>query len=181
MIIAQEKKQNNIVEYLLYMWQIEDLIRAYDFDLDRIERDIISQFDVDDDTKAAMKQWYDSMITAMKNEGIEKQGHLKVLQGVLSDLTELHGQLMKSPFHQDYQKAYNNALPFLAELRQKSAGTAKNDLELALEALYGVLLLRLQGKQISDSTQQAIDRLSDFLSLLAKKYHDREREEEFLI
>ena len=28
MIIAQKKRKENIAEYLLYMWQIEDLIRA---------------------------------------------------------------------------------------------------------------------------------------------------------
>ncbi len=138
MIIAQEKKQNNIVEYLLYMWQIEDLIRAYNFDLHRIENQIISRFDVNDDIKVAMGQWYESMISAMRNEGVEKKGHLTVLQGVLADLTDLHVQLMKSPFHQDYQKAYNNALPYLAELRQKSDASNKNDLQIALEALYGV-------------------------------------------
>ena len=29
MIIARQKKQENIAEYLLYMWQIEDIIRAF--------------------------------------------------------------------------------------------------------------------------------------------------------
>ena len=37
MKIAQQLKEKNIAEYLIYMWQIEDLIRANDCDVDRIE------------------------------------------------------------------------------------------------------------------------------------------------
>ena len=34
MIIARQKRKENIAEYLLYMWQVEDLIRANKFDMD---------------------------------------------------------------------------------------------------------------------------------------------------
>ena len=37
MITASVKKRENIAEYLLYMWQIEDIIRAYGLDPDRIQ------------------------------------------------------------------------------------------------------------------------------------------------
>ena len=33
MIISEELKQNNIAEYILYMWQTEDMIRSFDFDI----------------------------------------------------------------------------------------------------------------------------------------------------
>ena len=36
MLTASAKKRENIAEYLLYMWQIEDLIRAFGLDTDRI-------------------------------------------------------------------------------------------------------------------------------------------------
>ncbi|WP_347164130.1 DUF4924 family protein, partial [Parabacteroides merdae] len=38
MIIARRKRKENIAEYLLYMWQVEDLIRANNFDMDSIRR-----------------------------------------------------------------------------------------------------------------------------------------------
>jgi len=44
MIIAQEKKKTNLAEYILYMWQVEDIIRAYQFDITKIEENIIKQF-----------------------------------------------------------------------------------------------------------------------------------------
>lgn len=51
MIIAQQKRKENIAEYLLYMWQVEDLIRAYNFDIDKIEANIISGYAISDDKK----------------------------------------------------------------------------------------------------------------------------------
>ena len=35
MYIAQELRKSNIAEYLLYMWQVEDTIRAFDCSLAR--------------------------------------------------------------------------------------------------------------------------------------------------
>jgi len=36
MFITQQKKKENIAKYILYMWQIEDVIRAYNFDIESI-------------------------------------------------------------------------------------------------------------------------------------------------
>jgi hypothetical protein len=38
MITASQKRKENIAEYLLYMWQIEDIIRANGLDLAKIEQ-----------------------------------------------------------------------------------------------------------------------------------------------
>ena len=41
MIIASQKRKENIAEYLLYMWQIEDIIRANKLDIDKIKESVI--------------------------------------------------------------------------------------------------------------------------------------------
>ena len=38
MYIAKKLRKTSIAEYLLYMWQIEDLIRAYGCSIGRIKR-----------------------------------------------------------------------------------------------------------------------------------------------
>ena len=38
MFIASQKRKENIAEYLLYMWQIEDMIRANNLDIDKIRK-----------------------------------------------------------------------------------------------------------------------------------------------
>ena len=44
MLIARQKKQENIAEYLLYMWQVEDIIRACGGDIDLIRQRIIDGY-----------------------------------------------------------------------------------------------------------------------------------------
>ena len=41
MFISQQLKEKNIAEYLLYMWQVEDLIRANQYDIEEIKSRII--------------------------------------------------------------------------------------------------------------------------------------------
>ena len=62
-------------------------------------------------------------------------------------------------------------LPYLIELRAKngakdSAGI-REELNLCFELLYGVMLLRLQKKEISAPTQQAAEAISKFLGQLS--------------
>ena len=45
MQIANKLRKLNIAEYLLYMWQIEDVIRAFGCSLPRIRREYIITFD----------------------------------------------------------------------------------------------------------------------------------------
>ena len=54
MYIAQELRKKNIAEYLLYMWQVEDLLRAYGCSLSRIRREYIERFDYTDEQKEDM-------------------------------------------------------------------------------------------------------------------------------
>ena len=51
MQIAQQLRKTNIAEYLLYMWQVEDIIRAFDCSLSRIRREYIERFDYTDEQK----------------------------------------------------------------------------------------------------------------------------------
>ena len=94
MYTASEKKRENIAEYLLYMWQIEDLIRAYDLDLDRIEHEIIDKYTgLDSEGRKALYEWYESLIDMMRREGVEKKGHLQINQNVIIALDDLHRRL----------------------------------------------------------------------------------------
>ncbi|NJO92724.1 MAG: DUF4924 family protein [Chloroflexia bacterium] len=43
--------------------------------------------------------------------------------------------------------------------------------------LYGLLMMRIQKKDISDETELAMQTFSDLMAALSQKYHDREEEE----
>lgn len=171
MKIAQQLKENNIAEYLIYMWQVEDLIRANKCDIDEIRRKIISRYP--EEEHPALEEWYGNLVEMMRAEGVVEQGHLQINRNVIQNLMDLHGALLASTKYPFYNAAYFKALPFIVELRQKN-GQKESELETCFEALYGVLLLRLQKKEISQGTTKAIEAISSFISLLAN-YYDKEK------
>lgn len=171
MKIAQSLKESNIAEYLIYMWQIEDLIRANGCDLLRVEENLISRFP--EAERPALKEWYGHLITMMYEEDVRQAGHLQINRNVLQNLTELHASLAASPQFPFYSAAYFKALPFIVELRSRNGKKEEPEIETCFEALYGVMLLRLQKKEISPETTKAIEAITNFLSMLAN-YYDKE-------
>lgn len=167
MKIAHQLKDTNIAEYLLYMWQLEDTLRAYGCDADRLREDYVSRFQLTDDERRAEEQWLADLCTMMREEGKTKGGHLQMNIGTLSLMTDLHLQLLQSTKHPFYAATYYKALPFIVELRARSSRTDVPELENCFEALYGVMLLRLQQKAVTPQTQEAVSHISRLLALLA--------------
>lgn len=178
MIIARQKKKENIAEYMLYMWQVEDLLRASRFDIETIQTSIIDRFTQPDDVKKQMRTWYSDLINMMKEEHVVEKGHIQILKNVVNDMDELHLALLKSPKHVDYNVMFFNVLPCLVEFRQRSQATADvNDVELALNMMYEILLLRLQKREISEGTLKAVAQISRFLAVLSDLYKKDENDE----
>ena len=73
MFIAKEIRKTSIAEYILYMWQLEDLIRAYDCSLSRISDEYISKFNYTDEQKAAENEWFGNRIRMMNEEETENR------------------------------------------------------------------------------------------------------------
>ena len=96
MYVSQQLRKNNIAEFLLYMWQVEDIIRAYDCSLTRIRREYINQFEYTDEQKEEMTDWYGNLVKMMNQEGVRAGGHLQINRIVLQQLEELHNQLLDS-------------------------------------------------------------------------------------
>lgn len=170
MYISQQLKQQNIAEYLLYMWQVEDLIRANQFDMERIRKNVVDPYPIPDEQKAELARWYEDLINMMHDEGVMEHGHLQINKNVIVWLTDLHLQLLRSPKFPYYSAAYYKALPFIVELRAKGADREAPEIETCFDAMYGVLLLKLQKKEVSEETQKAIKVISDLLAILAGYY-----------
>lgn len=173
---ASAKRKENIAEYLLYMWQIEDIIRANNLDIDKIEENVISKYQFNDTQKKELREWYESLIDMMRREGIEKSGHLQLNKNIIIQLVELHEALLKDPRFADYTAKFYQALPIIVELRSKAGNDKKGEIETCFNALYGMLMLRLQSKQISPDTQNAISTISRFIATLSHYFHKDEHE-----
>lgn len=170
MYISRQLKQKNIAEYLLYMWQIEDLIRANGFDMGKIRKIVIDPYPISDEEKKELAQWYEDLIQMMHDEGVMEKGHLQINRNIIIWMTDLHLRLLRSPKFPYYSAAYYKALPFIVELRAKGADKDEPELETCLEAMYGVLMLRLQKKEVTEATQKAIKVIGDLLAMLAGYY-----------
>ena len=170
MYIAEQLRTKNISEYLLYMWQVEDTMRAYGLDAERIAAEYIPQFGLDEEKSKALKEWHESLIQMMREEGVTEHGHLQVNKNVLIMLTDLHQQLLKSSKQPFYSAAYYKALPFIVELRSKGESHDKGEIENCFDALYGVMLLRAQRKEISSETAIAINHIAKFIGMLSEYY-----------
>lgn len=55
-------------------------------------------------------------------------------------------------------------------MKEKSDGRPRTEIEIAMNGLFGVLVLKLKKKQISESTQEAIAAISTMMASLAKYY-----------
>lgn len=178
MIIAQKKRKENIVEYMLYMWQVENLIRANNLDMDKIEQTIISKYNITDETlRKEVYDWWDNLTEMMRIEKRESSGHLQITQMLMNDVYNYHLHLLTLPEEIPYQNAFQNAWPDLSSLITKIPNGEKlHHVELALTAIYDYFLLKLQQKTILADTTNAIVRISHFMAILSAKYLKAERE-----
>ena len=170
MFIAEQKKRENIAEYLLYMWQLEDILRAFELDIDKVQQRLIDTTNHSDEKKEAARQWYTKLIEQMKLEGVEKAGHLDVNRELLNKLSLLHTQLLKKGKEIKYIETYYKTMPHIQELRSKTTDQDVSDIEVCFTALYGFLLLKLQKREISSETASAISQISQLIGSLSEKY-----------
>lgn len=171
MSIAENKKKNNISEYIIFMYQTEDLIRVYNFDMDQIKEYVINHFPVDDEEKESLVNWYKDIRDEMLNENIKEKGHLSKVNKIANELGELSLQLLKSD--QAYRQIYDRAKIDINKHMALSNGTITDPIQICLNAIYGLLLLRVNGKQVDESLKEGINAFGEVLSYLSYKYKQR--------
>ena len=167
MFIAKELRKKSIAEYLLYMWQIEDIIRAMGCSLPLIRKAYINKFtDYTDEQKEDEIDWFGNLVRMMNEEGKRDQGHLNINDIMVRDLVDLHQRLLQSNRFPIYNAEYYKVLPFIVELRGKGDKNI-SEIETCLDALYGIMMLRMQKKEISPETEHAIKEISTFIGMLS--------------
>ena len=176
MLIAKELKDSSVCEYLLYMWEVEDTIRAFGCDIDRIRKEYIPRFSLTDEQRRDEEKWFEDLIRMMQEEGCLERGHLQINKSTLALLIDLHQELLRSPKHPFYSAAYYKTLPFIVELRARS-GKEAGELETCFNCLYGVMMLRLQKREVGEETQKAVAAISHLLALLSDAYKKEKKGE----
>ena len=88
----------------------------------------------------------------------------------------MHIMLLKSVKYPEYSAEFYRTLPIIVELRAKSGDDKPGEIETCFNALYGLLMMRLQKRDITDETQKAMSQISRFVSILASYYHKDKKE-----
>lgn len=172
MLIARVKKDTNIIEYVLYMYQIEDIIRSFQFDLEKIDRAIVQQYDQPEKVKIEIKAWYADLIEKMEIQSIQQNGHLEELNEIVNGLNVLHRSLLTTFQDKEYQKIYEEAANVLNDLKQKTDPALRvNEIAVCINGLYGLLVLRLKKQAIAEGTKVAMEHISKLMAKLAHQYN----------
>lgn len=177
MLIARQKKQENIAEYVIYMYQIEDMMRACGLEIENVKKNIITQYSQPQNVIDEITYWYDNIIALMRNQNIVEKGHLQETENIVDDLYDLHLQLLRSPLHPDYKVAYQEAAPVIGQAIAITKSNGASEIEVCFEMMYMILLLRLQKKEINNDTNFAVAKISKLLAILSEKYHENEKGE----
>lgn len=171
-MLFPNKKDENITEYILYMWQTEDIIRSCNFDIGIISERLISTMNIGKKEKNELKRWYATLIEEMEKNNSKKKGHLEEINYLINELTYLHNTLITIFQDNKYIDLYNEATPNIREMQKRSGGTPRNDVETCLIGIYGIVLLKLQKKTVSKNTLDAVRTFIVLMNYLADKYKD---------
>ncbi|MDD3078114.1 MAG: DUF4924 family protein [Paludibacter sp.] len=170
MFIARKLKKENICEYLLYMWQIEDLIRAFGLNIDLINEKIIKTYPVhSEQERKDLYGWYESLIEMMRLENVQENGHIQLNKNIIIDLNDFHNLIMKSGKVPAYNAKFFYILPFINQLRMKGEA-GLSDIELCFNFMYGIMVLHIKKTEITPETKQTQEEIGKFMVLLAKNY-----------
>ena len=146
MLVALQKRRENIAEYILYLWQIEDLLRALQFSPEAIYTTLVARIDgADEQQKENIFNWYMQIVELLRKEGKESKGHIDHTLHLIGDLHNLHLQLMKLPVGEHYRMTYTRLAAELPRLRTILDNDDISDTELCFRALYAAMLYRIKG------------------------------------
>ena len=145
MDIAQSRRRDNIAEYILYLWQLEDLLRALQFSPEAIWATLVAKREAQPEQQQAIFLWYMELCNLLREESKEEQGHLNHTLHLIADMHNLHLQLMHHPIGEHYRKTFAQLAPQLPQLRAMVKKEDISDTELAFRALYAAMLYRIKG------------------------------------
>lgn len=145
-----KSKKDNIAEYILYLWQMEDYLRAFP-------------------QNAEATPELHELNEMMHREGIMEGGHLALANNALNELIDLHAQLLDEDAM--YRAAVIRLQPSLNVLKAKTDCPTMPDIEACLVLLYQIMLLRLQKRPISPETASVQQQATEVLKFLSGAYY----------
>ena len=151
-----KNKQDNIAEYILWIWQLEDYLRAF------------PNVATDKENPSHDIRFLTELGEMMHREGVTQKGHVQLARNAMAELEELHQRLLNEDA--SYRAAMIRLTPALNIFKSKTDNPLMSDIEAGLTLLYQVMLLRLQQKEITPATAEAQTQVTQQLQFLSRIY-----------
>jgi hypothetical protein len=155
----------------LYLFQIEDIVRSLNFDIEKIMESVVKPNLPDTSFEAQYRSWYEEIIREMKRSSLEKKGHLDRVMEVMKELLFLHNTLFAIQGESKYKQLCTNSSSFIGEFREKASMKNQHDVEILIHAMHMKLQFRLRKKEITQETEEALDTMRIQLAFLVREYH----------
>ncbi len=165
---AKQRRENNISEYIIFQYQMEDLVRAYQFDMAEIEEYVVKHFPISEEEKEEKRTYFKQLIAEMKAEGVEQEGHLKANQEIVDKVLELHFKLLTED--KEYQQLFNAVRPSIQLYLQKAEGKVTNPIQVCINGVYGYLLCKMTGKPVAEEDKKHVEAFGDLLAYLSYNF-----------
>ena len=148
-----KNKKENIVEYILYLWQLEDYLRAFP-------------------EAAEGNEELSDILRMMHADDVMDGGHIQLAQIALKELEMLRDDIMTQ--EATYRAAMIRITPALNMLKARTDRPTMTNIEACLVLLYQIMLLRLQKREISAETQEVQQQATGILQYLSKTYYKQD-------
>lgn len=145
-----KNKKENIAEYILYLWQLEDYLRAFP-------------------EMAEGNEELSDILRMMHADDVMDGGHIQLAQIALKELEELSDDILAQ--EATFRAAMIRITPSLNLLKARTDRPAMSNIEACLVLLYQIMMLRLQHREISAETQEVQQQATGILQYLSKTYY----------
>ena len=152
-----KNKKDNIAEYILYIWQLEDYLRAFP-------------------EAAEQNEELGNIYQMMHADDVMDGGHVQLAQIALKELELLSDDIIAQ--EATYKAAMLQLTPSLNLLKARTDRPTMSNIEACLVLLYQIMMLRLQGKPVSAETQAVQQQATSILQYLSKTYYMQDKLEE---
>lgn len=152
-----KNKKDNIAEYILYLWQLEDYLRAFP-------------------EAAEQNEELGNIYQMMHADDVMDGGHVQLAQIALKELEMLNDDILAQ--EATYKAAMMQLTPSLNLLKARTDRPTMSDIEACLVLLYQIMMLRLQNKPISAETQAVQQQATGILQYLSKTYYMQDEPED---
>lgn len=148
-----KNKKENIAEYILYLWQLEDYLRAFP-----------EQAEGNDELTDILRM--------MHTDDVMDGGHIQLAQIALKELEMLSDDILNQ--EATYRAAMIRVTPALNMLKARTDRPTMSNVEACLVLLYQIMMLRLQQRPISAETEDVQQQATGILQYLSKTYYKQD-------